>query len=315
MFLPEHDASQLQEKQMGILIGEKMEAPMEHTVVSKDQHQLSCMIATNRLTAKGNLQMFQNVARDITEAKLMEKSIKCYLQEITRAQEEERKRIARELHDSTAQTLLAMMNQLNMAIEKGKKSPEEMTAFLCGIHGQLRSALDEVRQFSMNLRPSVLDDLGLVPALDLVASEFQKEHRDIRVKLYAPDQMQRIDTEIELVLFRIAQEALNNTGKHAHATRVHIGLESDEHKILLRVEDNGVGFAAPKLPGSLLKQGKLGLISMLERAQLVNGTMEVQSSPGNGTALTVTVPLDGQQGPNRIETANSSYVTPNTCTK
>jgi len=227
---------------------------------------------------------------DVTERRNAEDNMHYYLQEITKAQEEERKRIARELHDSTAQNLIALLRQLDNLLTEKKRLPIREAKELWGFHERIRDVLQEVRQFSRDLRPSILDDLGLLPALEWVIGEIKKEY-GVETGLEVIGAERRLSPEAELLIFRIVQEALRNTAKHAHASQTDVKVKFDESKIAVTVRDNGVGFQLPENLGALPYNGKLGLAGMQERVQLLGGSLKIDSEPGKGTMVFVEAPI------------------------
>jgi len=226
----------------------------------------------------------------ITERKKAEENLRYYLQEITKAQEEERKRIARELHDSSAQNLIALLHQLENLLTDKTKLPVKEAKALWGFYEQIRDTLQEVRRFSRDLRPSILDDLGLLPALEWVTEDLKNTYWvDVDLKVLGSER--RLFPETELLLFRIVQEALRNIAKHAKATKAEVEIRFDEDKIAVTVRDNGRGFEPPENLGALTPTGKLGLAGMQERVQLLGGTVRLESEPGKGTRLSVEAPV------------------------
>ncbi len=226
----------------------------------------------------------------ITERKKAEENLRYYLQEITKAQEEERKRIARELHDSSAQNLIALLHQLDNLLTDKTKLPVKEAKALWGFYEQIRDTLQEVRRFSRDLRPSILDDLGLLPALEWVTEDLKNTYW-IEVDLRVLGGERRLFPEKELLLFRIVQEALRNIAKHAKATKAEVEIKFEEYKITVTVSDNGRGFAPPEDLGALTPTGKLGLAGMHERVQLLGGTVRLESGPGKGTRISVEAPV------------------------
>jgi PAS domain S-box-containing protein len=278
-----------QEIRHRLLQNEDIDTPYEQKIVRKDGGQAIFMVRTNVLYSGGKPVAFQNIARDVTETKRMMENLRYYLQQITRAQEDERNRISHELHDSTAQKLIALLHQLESIITKLKLSQKE-TADLWGLHEQIREILKEVRGYSRDLRPSIIDDLGLVPALEWVTDAAKTEY-NLETSLKISGNHRRLAPEAELLLFRIVQEALRNVGKHAHATFADVNLTFGEKDINITINDNGNGFTLPENLGDLPYGGKLGLIGMSERAQLLGGTLNIYATPGRGTVITVNVPL------------------------
>ena len=227
---------------------------------------------------------------DISERIEAEKNLQNYLKEITRAQEEERKRIARELHDDTAQNLIALLHQLENLLNEKNDMPMKEAQALWGIYERIRDILHEVRHFSRDLRPSIIDDLGLLPALEWVTDEIKRTYW-VDVTLTISGEERRLFPEAELVLFRVVQEALRNIARHANASKSEVSVEFNTNKIIVTITDNGKGFQLPENLGELPHTGKLGIIGMQERVKLLDGTLLLESSPGKGTRVIVEVPI------------------------
>jgi len=208
--------------------------------------------------------------------------------QIVRAQEEERKRIARELHDETSQALTSLLLSLAM-LEKDEQEPAAQEK-IAQVRQIAHQALRAIRNLSIELRPSALDDLGLLPAIHGYVQDYQ-QRTSIKVELTILGLRGRYSTEVETALYRIVQEALTNVAKHAHATTVTIDLSEQKQNAYIRIHDNGKGFDASRpthLPSS---EGGLGLMGMRERAALLNGTVDIASVIDQGTTITITVPL------------------------
>ncbi|MFC1864597.1 PAS domain S-box protein [Chloroflexota bacterium] len=273
-----------------LLRGEAVGNLSEVTLVNKDQSEASIQLSTSTVFSNGHIIGFQHVARDVTELKRMQKNLRFYLQQATRAQEEERRRIARELHDDTAQDLVAISRRLDSLISDADHlSPQDAT-LLEELRQQTDRILDGVRRFSQDLRPSLLDDLGLLPALEWLTSDLS-QHFGIVIDIEVVGPVRRFTPEAELVLFRIAQEALRNVWKHSGASKAWVSLEFGDDKAVLTVKDNGKGFEIPERVGDLAAGGKLGLAGMEERAQLIGGRLRLQSKPGKGTTVTAEAPI------------------------
>ena len=269
-----------------LMKGEVIAQPYEQQLVRKDGTEATLKITTSPIFSDGKLVAFQNIARDITKEKQMQENLRYYLQEITRAQEEERKRIARELHDSTAQTLIALLHQLDNLLSEKAEMPVREAKALWSFYEDIRDILREVRRFSRDLRPSILDDLGLLPALEWVTGELQKEY-GVYTTLKVTGSERRFSPEAELTLFRIVQEALRNIAKHAQASKTEVRLQFDKQKIRLTISDDGAGFKPPESLGDLLRSGKLGLAGIRERVQLLHGSLKLNSETGKGTTLII----------------------------
>jgi two-component system, NarL family, sensor histidine kinase UhpB len=207
--------------------------------------------------------------------------------QIISAQEEERKRIARELHDETAQSLTSLLVRLKIA-ERGA-TPDEVRAGIAHAREVTVRALDEVRNLALDLRPSVLDDLGLVPALNWYTEHYERD-RDVSVELATDVEAEpRLPPEIEVVAYRVVQEALTNVAKHSGASVVTVKVSRDADSLHVAVSDDGVGFDAAARNGT--RDGRLGLFGMRERLALVGGSLVVDSKPGRGATVRARIPL------------------------
>jgi len=212
-----------------------------------------------------------------------------YARQITRAQEDERKRIAREAHDETAQILVALSRRLDALIASPELPSTALKERLEAVRGLTTDALQSVRRFSQDLRPPVLDDLGFVAAVRGLARNL--EEASVETELRVSGTPYRLSAEEELVLFRIAQESLNNVRRHAHASEAKVMVSFHSKNVRMVIEDDGQGFDAPDKFDDLVASGKLGLIGMHERARILGGTMRIDSEPGKGTRVTVDAPV------------------------
>ncbi len=211
------------------------------------------------------------------------------LGKIISAQEEERLRISRELHDETAQELVHLVRGLEQ-IRDG--SDDTRVQSVDDLIEATRETLKSVRRFSRDLRPSVLDDLGLMAAIEAIVEDTNAKLPG-GATLRVEGEPQRVAEAVELALFRIAQESLRNVEKHAEATSALVELHFTSDAITLSVSDDGAGFDAPRNVSDLARAGKLGLVGMKERCELVDGSFDLQSSPGEGTRVAVIVRNDG----------------------
>jgi len=204
--------------------------------------------------------------------------------QVISAQEEERRRISRELHDDTAQSLTSLLLYAK-ALEQGEERPEVRHA-LAEIRDEIGHGLDSIRRMAHELRPSALDDLGLVAAIDWHVQEFMRR-TGITVRFVHNCSSERLPPAIELALFRVAQEALTNVAKHARAGEASVRFSCSDHLASLAVRDNGAGFDAAASPAGV------GLYSMRERMALVRGVFRI-SSNSSGTEVCAEAPLDGR---------------------
>ena len=217
-------------------------------------------------------------------------NMRFYARRITQAQENERKRVARELHDDTIQSLIALSRRLEALSTSEEVLPDTTARRIRELQEATGDVIKSVRRFSQDLRPSILDDLGLLPTLEELTSELNRQD-GLQAEFRVLGEERRLSSEVELMLFRIAQEALNNVRKHAQATRSVTVVELSDSAIKMTVEDNGKGFKPPMLSEHLAAASKLGLIGMHERARLLGGTLVVDSAPGRGTRVIVNVPV------------------------
>ncbi|MFC6801285.1 ATP-binding protein [Deinococcus caeni] len=243
------------------------------------------------LTVSRDLSELQTLADEIARrgqaleaATSRQSELRSFLTLFTQAQEEERRRISRELHDDTAQVLTATTRRV---ARLARDLSGEQKARADDILLDLNAAIDGVRRFARNLRPSVLDDLGLLPALEWLATQALTATR-----LEVSGAERRLSPATELTVFRLAQEALNNVDKHAHAhtaaIRVAFG-ELPQGGVRVAITDDGRGFTTEQAHAQA-QAGHLGLLGLRERVTLAGGTLDVQSAPGEGTTLTFTLP-------------------------
>ncbi|MBA4178996.1 MAG: hypothetical protein C0506_00240 [Anaerolinea sp.] len=230
----------------------------------------------------------QVVLHDVTEQKRRQVGLETYAAEVVRAQEEERKRLAQELHDDTVQSLVLLWRQLN---EIGAGTPGAAPA----VKDALREARDfagaiaeSVRGYAQGLRPPVLDDLGLAPAIRRLTKEFT-DRTAIPAELLIHGNPRRLLPDVELALFRIAQESLRNVERHAQASSVTVSLDHRPESTSLTIRDDGQGFRFSSHE-NLAGTTKLGLLGMHERARVCGGEVTVRARPGAGTTLVVKIP-------------------------
>lgn len=226
---------------------------------------------------------------DITKRKRLSDNMQFYIAEITKAQEEERKRISRELHDETAQTLGRMGLEIDSLIRTKEQLSEEMVRRLEDLRSQVGETLEGLRRLSQNLRPMILDELGLTEALQSLAADVEAR-KGIEVSLKIQGTPRQLSPEVELILFRIVQESLRNVLRHSQASRCEITLEFDERKMNITISDKGKGFELPQTIGDLAREGKLGLLGIHERAQQIGATLTVETRLGKGSSITVELP-------------------------
>jgi two-component system sensor histidine kinase UhpB len=207
--------------------------------------------------------------------------------QVISAQEDERRRVSRELHDDTAQVLFAQL--LHVTALKSSNDPQ-IQEVADKLEQSTVAALEGVRRLALELRPPALDDLGLAEALGELCQRF-RESTGCTVELAVRGMRGRLSADLELVLYRVAQEPLTNVAKHARATAVRVDLERTAHDVSLSIKDNGIGFNRSQFSPSDGVGLGLGLFGMEERATLLGGTLRIWSTPGYGTEVFAFVPL------------------------
>ncbi len=231
----------------------------------------------------------QNLHTEVIQHRESETSRLHLLRRLVTAQEEERRRISRELHDQTGQQLAALLLGLktldNSATGNGLASLHQRVLQLQKLAEQL---VDDTHHLAWELRPVALDDLGLEMAISNSVEKWSERH-SIAVDFHSSLEKQRLPSAVETAVFRIVQEALTNVFKHAQANRVSVMLEYRYDELLVIVEDNGCGFQ-PEVPPTVKERGGLGLIGIHERVALVGGKFNIESEPGSGTTLVIRIP-------------------------
>ncbi|NLY10201.1 MAG: histidine kinase [Firmicutes bacterium] len=213
-------------------------------------------------------------------------------QKVIKVQEDERRRVAREIHDGPAQDLANVVLKAEICEKmfvqgRGKETMVE----LAELKDMIKESLNDVRRIIYNLRPMTLDDLGLIPTVKKFIDEF-KSQTGIRAELTVLGKQKRLDQSVEVALFRTIQEALNNCKKHAEATRVSVKIEFLSNAINVVIDDNGKGFEPQIVRTKMIQNDHFGLLGMEERIVLLGGTWNLQSAPGQGTRIIARIPLD-----------------------
>ncbi|HZF02134.1 MAG TPA: PAS domain S-box protein [Methylomirabilota bacterium] len=237
----------------------------------------------------GKLLGFAKVTRDMTESKLTEEAWRQLSNKILHAQEEERKRISRELHDETGQALTAISVMLASLKGQGSAISKPFEKKIAETQRLLEKTMESIHRFARELRPSMLDELGLIPALRSHAKNFA-ERTGLHVRLKGNPLVEKLNGEQKTVLFRVAQESLTNVAKHARASRVNISIRKSGGDLLMEIMDNGKSFNDGTADLTKRKQ-RLGLLGMQERVRLVSGRFIIKPAPGKGTNVSVTIPF------------------------
>ena len=217
-----------------------------------------------------------------------QESMRDYIDGITQGQEAERARLSRELHDETVQDIIAAAQRLQMtqrALERGD-TPTALES-LRAARALTQNTLDELRRLIRALRPIYLEDLGFLPALEMLAREIPEPP----VEVLITGEPRRLKPEVELAAFRVAQEALANAVQHAGASQITLVVAFGDRELILSVGDDGSGFEPPDMPDALTEEGHFGLVGMRERVLLLGGHLDIASRPGNGTRVTARFPI------------------------
>jgi PAS domain S-box-containing protein len=261
---------------------------------------LSAFSAEQRFFKQDDIHFLQSVANVLAaavERKRLEDERARHNKELAvrvlQAQEEERKRIARELHDETAQTLSILLTNLDLLERQIPAEDPRIAAGLARVMSLAKRALDETRALSHDLRPAILDDAGLLAAIEWVAREYERSYGGSARVSAEIDPSVALSPEQEVAVLRIAQEALTNAGKHAGAMRVQVSLTVESERLVLAVKDDGRGFNPRGVSGPT-REGRLGIYGMNERAALLGGTIRIKSRPGKGTEVRLELPVSSR---------------------
>ena len=242
------------------------------------------------------IRQLQHTLRWMAERLLeAQQALRRYIIVITQAQEEERRRLARELHDETIQDLIALDQRVQMLQMQPPASRQVLREALADLRRSLQETVAKVRWLTRGLRPVYLEDLGLVPALEmLVRDARQQTGLDIEFALVGDPC--RLPPEAELAVYRIVQESLTNVARHARARHAWVRVSFDDtYRLRVEVRDDGVGFEPPERPSDLSARGHFGIMGMYERAEALGGRLSVESRPGTGTTIRLDLPLRGGQ--------------------
>lgn len=209
---------------------------------------------------------------------------------IMRAQEEERKRLAREIHDIPAQSMANIVMRAEYCLKLLDLDPAKVREELITLQNLVRSSLNDVRKIIFDLRPMALDDLGLVPATKRYLTEY-KEQNAPQVEFFVFGLQRRLDSSVEVALFRIIQEAVTNIKRHARAKSAAVKMEFLSSRIHIQISDDGRGFEPGRVMADKERDG-YGLVGIRERVQLLKGEFNITSAPGQGTTIYISIPVD-----------------------
>ncbi|HEY4689101.1 MAG TPA: ATP-binding protein [Anaerolineae bacterium] len=234
-------------------------------------------------------QLHATLAHMADQIRRYQRSIQSYAAALTRGQEDERARLAHELHDETVQALIALDQRVQMIERLYARDPQAAAQKLPELRTMTAKTIEDVRRITRALRPIYLEDLGLLPALEALTKTVGAEG-DLVATFEVEGQARRLPIERELALYRIVQEALNNVVRHAHAKQVQVKVIY-AGALVVSVTDDGVGFDLPDRADALTDLGHFGLVGMRERAELIGAHLTIQSARGNGTTIELRLPL------------------------
>jgi signal transduction histidine kinase len=241
----------------------------------------------------GGINEIQRLQRELIhmaqKVQLAQQSLRGYLSAVTTGQEEERRRLARELHDDTIQSLIALNQQIQLA--QMAAADEAVSGRLALMQQMAEQIVVDLRRLTRDLRPIYLEDLGLVPALGMLAHDMSRL-MGIPVSFETTGKERRLAADVELALYRIAQEALSNVARHAAANRADVYFQFNDEEVSLTVRDDGKGFIVPESPAEMAPSGHFGLLGVQERAETIGARLQIESEPGQGTLIQVDLSLE-----------------------
>lgn len=262
--------------------------------IKKDGSVIRCFLQARALVSSGPEKVLILAAMDITDQKKAEEYIHILTHELIRAQEDERTMISRELHDRVAQDLSVSKIECDTVLKNQPALPPEVKQKLTGISNGLQGAISAIRDLSYELRPPGLDQMGLADTILQYCEEFsEKTGLNVDFTSAGMDSL-KFNFNTKINLYRLVQEGLNNTRKHADASRVTIRLAAAHPNIILRINDDGKGFDVKERLANALNEKRMGLRSMEERANLLQGNIEIQSQPMQGTKISIKIPYSTQ---------------------
>jgi signal transduction histidine kinase len=251
---------------------------------------------SQRLTAEQSLRKSEQKTLDLLgQSRRMQEELRKLSRRLLRAQEDERKRISRELHDVVAQALTSINLRLDLLKTHSASSAKELHTNIATAQKLVHESVEIVHRFARDLRPTVLDDLGLVPALRSLLKVVESES-GLKIGFSAFPGVETLDAGMKTVLYRVVQESLSNVTQHAEATRATLRISNFAGGISMTIHDNGKGFAV-NAPATAASLTHLGLLGMRERVEMINGTFQVASQEGGHTTIRVTLPRGGPDRP------------------
>jgi PAS domain S-box-containing protein len=267
------------------------EALRRLAVLTASNKKLEQEIARRQKAQESLKKSEQHQIKLLQQSYQMQKQLRSLSHQILQTQEEERKRISRELHDEIAQTLVGIDIHLKSLIREAAGDIKGLPQKIKRTQRLVARSLDVVHEFARQLRPMALDDLGLVAALQAFMEEFKKRTGvHIRFTTFTSGRIKQLNNDTSTVFYRVAQEALTNVARHAQATLVEVNFEKLPDAICLKIKDNGKSFRTQSVMQSK-RNTRLGLLGMRERLEMVGGSFSIESAPGSGTTVRAQIPL------------------------
>jgi signal transduction histidine kinase len=251
--------------------------------------ELSREITTRKAVEKALKKSERHYSQLLQQSDSLQEDLRRLSRQLLSAQEDERKKISRELHDVIAQTLTGINVRLATLKKDAALDTRDIERNIARTQQLVQESVDIVHRFARELRPTVLDDLGLIPALHTFMKSF-KERTGIQVSLSAFATVEQVSDDKRTVLYRVAQEALTNVARHAHASQAEVKIQKLDGAICMKIKDNGKGFHQEGLSRNK-KSKRLGLLGMRERLEMVGGNFTVASALGKGTTVLAQIPL------------------------
>jgi len=271
------------------LIRLNRELEQRNREITASHRKLAAEIARRKAVEQSLLKSERQSNQLLLHSRQLQDDLRLLSRRILSTQEEERKRISRELHDIVAQTLTSINVHLATLKLETTQHAGGMKRNITRTQKLVERSVDKVHRFARELRPAVLDDLGLIPALRSCMEQCAKES-GLRVSMTACAKVEELNADRRTVLYRIAQEALTNVARHARAGTVSVHIRELPNAINMQIHDDGRSFDVERLLNAK-KSKRMGLLGMRERAEMVGGTFEIESAPGHGTTVTARIPF------------------------
>lgn len=281
-----HHSVQRTASELGLFVAALSQRTVE---LAASNLKLTAEVAQRKSAEKALLKSERHYSRLLAQSDLLQEQLRLLSRQILSAQEDERRKISRELHDVIAQTLTGINVRLAALKTEAAVNTKGLDRNIARTQKLVERSVDIVHQFARELRPTVLDDLGLIPALHSFVKVFSKRTR-LHVRLTAFAGVEKLDCAKRTVLYRVAQEALTNVDRHARASRVEVSIKKLPDAVGLTVNDDGKAFQVKRAMDAKLTK-RLGLLGMRERVEMVGGRFTVESTPGQGTTIHAEIPL------------------------